>query len=281
MATTTKTAVMCTNFTHFSDPVHERFVEMSKGELYVTDCGDALFDAYLQAFPEGTNPIFRERTVHDCQCCKRFIRRIGKVVGIKDGKLVTVWGDLQLPEPYKTVADKLDELVRCASVVAVFRTKERKYGEDHNYDPKTHALYDHFYAEVAPRHLALDPATKRGEQDAIFQVAKRGLAELKVTDLEAVLDLIASNGLYRGEEHRPAVQGFLDLKRQYDAAERKDLFVWEHLGHRYARFRNTVIGTMLVEMAEGKALDDAVKAFQALTAASMEDLEKQLAALDE
>lgn len=253
---------LCTDFAKFAAPVQARFKEMSKDELYMTDVGDALFDEYLKAFPEGTNPVFRQRTTHDCQTCKQFIRRLGKLVGIKDGKVITVWGDLKLPEPYKTVADKLDDLIRHASIVGVFRTKERWFGEEHNYDPKTNERYDHFYGAVADRHYSPDPATKQGEQAAVYQVCNRGLTEIREADLEAVLDLIDSNGLYRGAENKPAVTGFLDLLRRFKAADRKDLFVWEHLDNRNARFRNTVIGTLLTDLAEGKDIDQAVKAFE-------------------
>ncbi len=41
--------------------------------------GDALFAEYLAAFPPGTNPLFKERTEHDCACCKHFIRRVGAI----------------------------------------------------------------------------------------------------------------------------------------------------------------------------------------------------------
>jgi hypothetical protein len=259
---TKKTVEVCTDFSKFSKPVHARFVEMSRGELYVTDTGDALYDEYLKAFPDGTNPIFRERSVHDCQCCKQFIRRVGKLVSIKNGKVTTVWGGLDLPEPYKTVADKLDALVQCASIVTVFRTKEKQYGQSHNYDPKTNERYDHFHAEIDKRHYTTDPDTKRGEREAVFQVCNRGLSELKLADLEAVLDLIDSNGLYRGEEHKDAVVGFTALLKAYQKAERPNLFVWENLDHRYARFRNTVIGTLLVDLADGKDMDAAVRAFE-------------------
>ncbi len=269
MSSKTKTKAsepVCTDFSRFAKPVQARFKEMSKDELYVTDCGDALFEQYLKAFPPGTNPILRERTVHDCVTCKNFVRRLGKLVNIKDGKLVTVWGGLDLPHPYKEVADRLDELVRCASVVTVFRTKEKKYGEAHNYDPKTNERYDHFYGEVAARHHAADPEAKRGEQDAIFQVMKRGLTEIRNTDLDTVSDLIDSNGLYRGSEHKPAVVGFQQLLHAYNYAGGTDLFVWENLGNRNARFRNTVIGTLLTDLAEGKELDQAVKSFEAKVA---------------
>jgi hypothetical protein len=254
-------AEICTDFSKFSKPVFDRFVEMSKGELYVTDCGD-LFEDYLKAFPTGTNPATKSRTLHDCQTCKQFIRRLGKLVGIKNGEVVTVWGDLQLPHPYKEVADALDDLVRCASVVTVFRTKEKAYGQEYNYDAKTKERHDHFWGDVATKHFCADPDTKRGEREAIFQVLKRGLMEIRPADLDTVLDLIESNGLYRGEEHKAAVQGFRDLQRRQLASNNMSLFVWENLDNWNARFRNTVIGTLLVDLAEGKELEQAVKAFE-------------------
>jgi hypothetical protein len=133
----------------------------------------------------------------------------------------------------------------------------------HNYDPKTNERYDHFYGEIANRHYAVDPGAKQGEQQAIFQVMKRGLNEIKIEHLNDVLDLIESNGLYRGEEHKPAILGFKNLLTKYQASgDKDDLFVWENLSDRNARFRNTVIGTLFVDLAEGKDLEQAVKSFE-------------------
>lgn len=263
---------VCTDFTVFQKAVHNKFKEMSKGELYVTDCGDALYDEYLKAFPDGTNPLIKQRTLYDCQTCKSFIRRLGKLVGLKDGKVITVWGGLDLPHPYKKVAAALDELVRCANICTVFRTKERQYGIEYNYDNKTNERHDHFWGVVADRHYSTDPDAKRSEQDAIFQVMHRGLTEFKLVDVEAVLDLIENNGLYRGEEHKPALVGFRDLLKKYlmvaifNNKEANKIFVWENLDNRNARFRNTVIGTLLEDMAGGRDLDSAVKSFESKVA---------------
>jgi len=249
-------------FDVFSKAVHKQFVEMSKGELFVTDTVEP-FENYLKLFPKGTDPIFRVRTVHDCNCCKNFIRRLGTLVAIKDGKIVTVWDKCDdLPEPYRTVAENMAKLVRDSNVKTVFRTKERKYGTEYNYDTKTNERHDHFYGEVAAKHFSTDPDTKRGEQEAIFQVMKRGLTEIKYQDLSTIIDLIDSNSLYRGEEHKPAVLGFQQLKVDFVHNGQTDLFIWENLSNRNARFRNTVIGTLLVDLAEGKEIEQAVKAFE-------------------
>lgn len=248
-------------FIQFSKAVHERFVEMSKRELFVVQIEDP-FVHYLSYYPEGTNPLFRKRTVHDCSCCKNFIKNVGCLVNIVDGKIVTVWDDLDIPEPYKTVADKMSVLIKSFKIETVFRTKERKYGNQYNYDNVTNERHDHFYAEIDNRHHSLEPATRRGELEAIFQVMKRGLTEIKLHDLESVQAMINENQLYRGEEHKPAVVGFSDLLLLSQLADDLDLFVWENLHDRNARFRNTVIGTLLVDLAEGKDLDQAVKSFE-------------------
>ena len=79
------------NFNVFKSAVATQFAKMAKSPLFVTDTtGDDLWATYLAAFPEGTNPIYRERTEHDCSCCRQFIRNIGNVVTIQDGKLVSI-----------------------------------------------------------------------------------------------------------------------------------------------------------------------------------------------
>ena len=248
-------------FQPFGEAVRSRFTQMSAGELFVVESED-IFERYLAAFPPGSNPMFRARTEHDCQCCKQFVRRLGVVVAIKNGKMTTVWDDLDVSGPYAQVAATLSAHIKTLPVVAVFRTKERRYGAAYTYDSKTNQRWYHFCGEVDAKHFATDDAAKRSEKAAVFQVCRRGLAEIRESDLDTVLDLINSNGLYRGEEHKPAITGFRELLRAYKAAGSSDLFIWENLGNRNASFRNTVIGTLLTDLAEGKDIEVAVKSFE-------------------
>jgi hypothetical protein len=88
------------------------FQDLVKNEnVFVADVdGDTLYQAYLAAFPEGTNPIYKKNTEHDCSCCRQFIRRAGAVITIQDHDLTcsyaTVWDRAadEAPEPYRTVA---------------------------------------------------------------------------------------------------------------------------------------------------------------------------------
>lgn len=249
-------------FTDFAKVVQAQFGRMSQGELYTTDTQN-MFGRYLAAFPDGTNPIYKIRTVHECNCCKQFINRLGGLVAIDDGKIVSIWDDAAttLLDEFGVVSRMLRDAVHASQIVTVFRTKERQYGQEYNYGPDK-VRHDHFCGRINDRHFALDPETKRGEQEAIFQVCNRGLTEIKLDDIETVLDLIEANQLYRGAENKPAIIGFRELMRGYMAAPHGKNFVWANLGNRNARFRNTAIGSLLSDLAEGMDVDTAVRKFE-------------------
>lgn len=253
-------------FIDFANPVHERYNELAKNELFVVGMED-LVEVYLAAFPPGTNPIYRERTEHDCSTCKQFLRNLGKVVGLSEtGEVLTVWDGFEsLPYPYNVVAEKVRETVRNASIVGVFRSKEGSYGCSHSYDAEGNR-YNHFHGKVSKRHHTASPGTARGDADAKFQVLKRGLNELRPSDIETVLDLIEGNALYRGQEHKPALLGFQELQQRYQEAENKEAFAWLNIDDRSARLRNTVIGTLLVDLSNGLDLEDAVRKFENMVA---------------
>lgn len=250
-------------FDKFAKAVHASYNDLAKNELFVTDA-ENLFASYLQSFPAGTNPMLRVRTEHDCNTCKQFINKLGVLVAFgPNGTVRTVWDNLNVPHPYDVVAARLAKLVREAKIKTVFRTKEKSYGKDHNFDTATKQRWDHLNGEVTTKHYSIDAATKRGEIEAVFQVFSRGLKELKLDDLDTVIDLIESNGLYRGGEHRETVVGFRQLLQKYDGT---DNFIWANIENRNARFRNTVIGTLLVDLASGMPIDDAVRTFESKVA---------------
>lgn len=253
-------------FQDFSNAVHSKFVELSKNELFVVEAED-IFDRYLSYFPVGSDPIFRNKTFHTCQCCRHFLRRLGIVVGIKDGKMQTVWENLgDLPEPYGVVAASLDSYIKSLPIKSVFRTKEQVYGTPYNYDSKTNQKYFHFHGRVDNKHYSTNPEEKIGEKAAIYQVFQRGLNEIKEDDIDSVLELIDNNALYRGSEHKESILGFKELLKKFRKSCNRDLFIWSNLENRNSRFRNTVIGTLLTDLAEGKDLEIAVKSFESKVA---------------
>lgn len=250
------------SFKIFAAAVHKRYADIARDELFVVDVSD-LFETYLAAFPEGTNPMFRVRTEHDCNADKNFIRRLGNVVCINpDGTRSSVW-EVDAPYPYDVVAKRLSDVVQQAPIRSVFRTKERVYGSEPNWDNHDNSIrWTHFVGKVADRHYSTTPDEARGDRNTIAHVLRRGLEEISAADIETVLDLIEQNALYRGEEHVAAIKAFRDLKTRYAASINKDGFVWSNLDNRNARFRNTVIGTLLVDLADGVELEQAVRRFE-------------------
>lgn len=252
-----------TEFKKFGDAVAKRYNEMVGRELYQVEVAD-IYESYLAAFPEGTNPVFRVRTEHDCNCCKNFIRRLGNVVAINDDlSIMTVWDDwATLPPPYGAVGARMQAIVQQAPITRVFRSKERQYGAERTPDNYENFMWDHFHGRVADRHYVNAPEEARGKIDARVHVFKRGLETLSPDAITTVIDLINTKSLYRGEEHLGNVLGFQALQYRYERALNRANFVWVNFDKVGASVRNSAIGTLLVDLSEGVDLEHAVKSFE-------------------
>lgn len=261
-----------TTFETFSQQLRLRFEHLSQYELFtVAVPGDEVYAAYLASFPEGTNPIFRERTEHDCSCCRNFIRNLGNVVAIVDGSVQSIWDIPDAVAPYDTVSQSLAALVETAPIVSLYRTKETKYGASVTFEQAPGGgtyKWNHFHGSVAKKHLTPSPEAAIGEFNTTAAVFKRGLTELRPDAFETVLGLIHANAIYRGEEFLQGVQGFAALQTQYlslDAAAQA-LFIWQHATNPATRFRNTAMGTLIIDLSEGMELETAVSRFEKMVA---------------
>src|SRR4051812_15441213 len=124
---------MIDNFPRFAKIVAASFQAIVKHDnIFVVDVdGDALYQRYLAAFPDGTNPVFKERTEHDCSSCKQFVRRAGNVISVDEhGAIRTVWDDAaaKAAPPYDVVAAALRDAVLAADIAALFRVGQKEVG---------------------------------------------------------------------------------------------------------------------------------------------------------
>lgn len=274
---------MTDQFPAFALTVAGAFQDIVKdpAAVFVADIdGDELWAKYLAAFPPGTDPLFAKRTEHDCSCCKQFVRRVGAVVAVRDGAIRTVWDAAveRAPHPYGFVALALREAASQAGIRDIFRVakNEAQFGapQTHSADKATQKVstWNHFYTGAIPTgfRVAL-PDTDRGNYRTTVQVFERGLVELSPDAVSTVQSLIEGNSLYRGEEHKRAVVEFQRMQRAYLATENyspevarheQSRFTWSHASSPAARFRNTVIGTLVQDLSEGHDLERAVKSFE-------------------
>ena len=265
-------------FNDFKVAVQKQFDLMKQHELFRAEVSkDLLWETYLSNFPEGTNPIYKERTEHDCTCCRSFIRAVGDVVAIIDGKVVSIW-DAQPGGFYQVVADALSNLVKSSEISNIFLHPESVAGVDKNFqqaDSGEMLTWEHFYIKVPTDRVVkgLDIGSRLSESRSTKDVFLRSLKEISMDSIDTVLELIAQNSLYRGEEHKFAVESFLKLKKEFSKlpSSQHDIFCWSKLKsvpQSVSKIRGTVIGTLLVDLSEGKDLEPSVGSFEAKVAPS-------------
>lgn len=262
-------------FPAFAKMVAGSFQKLVKGtNVFVADLdGDNLYETYLAAFPEGTNPIFKKQTEHDCSCCKHFVRRAGTVITIDGTAVHTIWDEAakDAPDHYREVAVTLRTAVLVAGVRDLYRVGMNETGfgaartQSMDQETKQVVTHEHFYTGEIPRDLRVaSPGEVCGGYRTTVQVFERGLTELTSEAVETVLALIQGNSLYRGEEHKRAVVEFQKMQKEFLAKvpSARTLFVWKHANSPAARFRNTVIGTLVQDLSDGFDVADAVAAFE-------------------
>jgi len=259
-------------FIEFRDQVHRRIKEMeSDYTLLVADVDkDELWDIYLSSFSKKDNPIFRERTVHDCSTCRHFLKSVGNIVIINDSyEIETIWSGIDVSKPYKKVAKALDSYVRSKAIKDVLTVPFQLIGHKSDVqiiENKT-LTFNHLYYKFTKMYVQVN---RDNETKANFDVLKRSLEEISMSAIEIVDELITQNSIYRGEEMHNIILTLKKLKEKYDSIteDKRDAFVWNYsleLGS-LSRIRNTVIGTLLVDITDGVELNKAVESFEAKVA---------------
>ena len=267
------------DFVKFRDAFAKHFKQMTKEKnilFTVSVDKDKLWDHYLKSFPEDSNPIYRVRKEHDCSCCRHFIKSVGNIVSIENGKVESVW-DFEIDNPaYQIVTNAMAAYVKSKPIENVFITTFPKYGVKttfENKDGKT-TQFDHFEiavpkAQLHSRSESLDTALGRYRDTK--NVFKRSLDELTEESVSTVLELIQQNSLYKGEEWKKVLLNFTNYKKKYDKLEdkQKELFAWENFlnaGEVVGRIRNHSMGTLLIDISAGMELDMAVRRYEAIVA---------------
>lgn len=266
------------NFHLFKQAVAEQFALMRGHALFrVSATKDELWNKYQESFPEGSNPIYRERREHDCTCCKQFIRAVGDVVAIIDGELVSIWDGIILDPAYSVVAKALSDFVKSRPIEGFFYHYESSAGTDKTFEEITDGglpvtnVWKHFHVNIPAQFVKpkKDIPSAVGEYGTLYDVMLRSLSEINSEAVDTVIELIEQGTLYRGEEHKAALVTFKKAQKIFREATTPNaakILVWKMLSdtqYAYiARMRNTVIGTLLTDISDGVDLEKAVKAFE-------------------
>lgn len=249
-----------------ADNEHLFVVELDKDQLWST---------YIESIPPQHNLIYRVNREYDCSACRHFIKQIGNVVAIKDGKLESIWDITTESEVWNAVAKKLSDFVKSHPVSNIYLTKFSDAGHDHDTEMDNGVLitYEHFYTKVDSKFVCTrDIDTRLGRVRDSRGVFKRSLDELTLDSVETVLELIRQDSLYRGSEYTHMLQEFAKHKKSYAKLTsdlERELYAWEYsvtLPDSVCKIRNTSIGTLLIDISAGVELDEAVRKFEAVVA---------------
>lgn len=267
-------------FTQMRDLLNKHFDEVMKPQPYLFEVQmdkEKMWNVYLNSYPEGTNKIFRTRTEHDCSCCRGFIKQLGNVVAIIDGKVISIW-DFECDDPvYGPVIKTMSEFVHNHDISDVYLSIFRKIGCHHNFELVENGdpiKWNHFYTELDEKFVTFGAfkGTKLNELRTAKSTFKRALDEIDMSAVDTLLELIADNSIYRGQEWTNPLKIFKEHKIVYmelTSEKDKELYAWEHsvkLGRcSITGIRNTSIGTLLVDISEGKDLEQAVRSYEAIT----------------
>lgn len=267
------------SFKDFQKAVESQFNWMSQYRLFRTAVGkDELWNTYISAFPEGSNPIYRVRTKHDCGCCKQFIRALGDVVAIVGNELVSIW-DLSIPDlpAYQAVANRMSTLVKSRQVCDIFLTDSSSPNKAFNFEEvigEAPLRFEHLFARVPDTHVVREShripsllATPRESRAVLY----RGLSEIAPEAMDTVLELLDDGSLYRGEERMDVLRTFRNLQKEFLELPQEDRYNWSWVtsvlhSSAVCRLRNSAIGTLLVELSEGAELDPAVARYESKVA---------------
>lgn len=242
---------------------------------------DQLYNLYLDSFPAGTNEVFRTRREYDCSCCKSFIRAVGGMVAIINGKLATIW-DVKVPkEPgFQPVVDAMSAYIRTLSIDNAFTHFQAPVGQDKSFETvvdggkKDVRQWNHFSATLPSQFVVANDkvgpilSLVRASHD----VFKRGMEEITLEAIDTVLDLINDKAIYLWEQNKGPLVLYRQEKVAYMALAddtARDNFAWlrsAEVNAGIARLRNTAFGTLLQDISADKDLEASIKAYEAMVA---------------
>ena len=266
-------------FKNTKELLSENFARISANNaLFEVDIDkDYLWNLYLESFPEGTNPIYRERRYYDCSACRQFIKNIGGTVYIDEDLVPHSIFEIDThSEIFQPVMDALAAYVTSRPITDIYFHYEPTVGIKQNHErleDGTVLTWEHFFVNlpteyVRPKHLI---PTQKGRFRDRKNVFKRSLDEITTEAIDTVLELIQSNTLYKGEEWHNAISQLKGFKASYaDIPDnKKDLYAWRtalSLNDVVGKIRNHSIGVLLVDISLDTDLDEAVRRYERIVA---------------
>ena len=267
---------MIDKFPEFRNLMENHWKEITKDNppIFELDIDkSAFYQLYLDSFPEGANPIYRQRREYDCSCCHHFINQVGSVLVYTPNGWSSIW-DFDAPYPFTDVCKIMSAELKRHSLRDIFYIDSKHAGTKYSTEYKGVEVirWDHFFLDIPETYVrprADIPGLKGDFLDSV-NVFYRTMREIALDAMETVNDLIYSGSLYRGDEWKTQITKLIELKHIYDnPATDRSTFIWTTVAKiptSLARIRNSSIGTLLINLSEGMEVENAVRAYEQVVA---------------
>lgn len=238
--------------------------------FYVGIERDKIWELYLNGFTDET-----EKQDHNCNSCKSFLRQYSGVVAIIDNKRVSIWDNITPPDEFKASIGNIRGYIHSRSITGIFRAEFKKCGVDRNTaQDEFKTVWEHFFFMAPSKHIhkgskSIDEV--RGEYKTDRDMFSRAMIELTQNSTDTVLELISQNSIYRGAEFKGVVEAFNSAQKHYYSLpeDEKDNYSWlapSILPKSVTRFRNSAIGTLIINLSEMMNLNTAVAKYEQVVA---------------
>ena len=259
-------------FSRFAKLVEKQFQNMARKELYVAKISkNDLWDMYLQSFPEGTNPLEKTNTHHDCACCRKFIQKAGVLVTLTSSGVETVW-DMAADKalyPYNEVATAMRDYVSKFAVKQVFRTQQDKFGSEFTKKKGTARTYEHLYTGNIPGKFRPAKPTKAiGDWSNLRRFYANALDKITLDGADKVLSFIQQRKV--GAQHRQLIAALKECIIIYAAITdevAKNRFTADipSGGIAYLGKDSTTLGNLLLQISAGADPENELRIYNAHT----------------
>lgn len=238
----------------------------SKTLFYVNIDRQEIWDTYLNGFSEET------RQGNNCNCCKSFLRQYAGIVNIIDNQVISIWDNITAPKEYQQSINNLSTYIHTRPVTDLYYSEVQKCGTSQNLDKKRKVIWQHFYIELPKEVVTPNVGTLCGAARTSRETLERALQELTIDSTETILELIAQNSLYKGNEFEGLLKKFLLIQKEHKliADDSKNNFYWvkSTISGAISGIRNTSIGTLLIDLSSSVELDAAVRKYESVVAPS-------------
>lgn len=237
-------------------------------QLFTTDAV-GLYDMFVDALPSEL------RQHHNCRACRTFVERFGGLVYLIDGEAFSpFWSESNIPEPFTASIRAMRLVATRAKVEGVFYSTEAVLGQ-----PVTGA-WRHFSVMLtdamrfrAPSGRHADRAELASQASALkreeFGMLTRALADYTPEVVTQAIALLDTETLYRSEKVIGVARWLADVQARLAATKngrRKENILWAAVAAAptgYAHARNSMIGTLLDDLAAHVPIDEVKRKFAA------------------